>query len=84
MFLADAARRVRARGGIIANVDVTLLCEAPKIAPHRDAMRQRIAEMLGIEVEPRRGEGHDHGRAWALPGVAKGIAALATATVILR
>ncbi|HEX5957746.1 MAG TPA: 2-C-methyl-D-erythritol 4-phosphate cytidylyltransferase, partial [Hyphomicrobiaceae bacterium] len=50
LVLADAARRVRARGGNIANVDVTLLCEAPKIAPHRDAMRTRIAEVLGIEV----------------------------------
>ena len=39
------------RGGRIANVDVTLLCEAPRIAPHRDAMRRRIADILGIAVD---------------------------------
>ena len=50
IFLTDAARRVRALGGIIANVDATLICEAPKIGPHRDAMRARIGEILGIEV----------------------------------
>ena len=41
-------RRVRARGGRILNVDVTLLCEAPKVGPHRDAMRAAIEGMLGI------------------------------------
>ncbi len=49
IFLAEALRLVRARGGTIGNVDVTLLCEAPRIAPHRDAMRRRIAELLGLE-----------------------------------
>ena len=39
IFLREALRLVRARGGTIGNVDVTLLCEAPKIAPHREAMR---------------------------------------------
>ncbi|MBN8955860.1 MAG: 2-C-methyl-D-erythritol 4-phosphate cytidylyltransferase [Rhizobiales bacterium] len=49
-FLAFAAERVRARGGRIALLDVTLLCEAPRIGPHRDAMRARIAEIVGIDV----------------------------------
>ena len=49
-FLAHAATLVRAAGGIIDHVDVTLICERPKIGPHRDAMRQRIAEVLGIAV----------------------------------
>jgi 2-C-methyl-D-erythritol 4-phosphate cytidylyltransferase/2-C-methyl-D-erythritol 2,4-cyclodiphosphate synthase len=49
-FLAHAALLVRAAGGIIDHVDVTLICERPKIGPHRDAMRQRIADILGIAV----------------------------------
>jgi len=49
-FLAHAAAEVRARGGEIVNVDVTIVCEAPKIAPHKDAMRARVADILGIDV----------------------------------
>jgi 2-C-methyl-D-erythritol 4-phosphate cytidylyltransferase/2-C-methyl-D-erythritol 2,4-cyclodiphosphate synthase len=49
-FLAHAATLVRAAGGIIDHVDVTLICERPKIGPHRAAMRQRIADILGIAV----------------------------------
>lgn len=83
LFLTDAARRVRARGGVITNVDVTLLCEAPRISPHRDAMRERIAEILEIEpgrvaVKATTTEG------LGFTGRREGIAALATATVILR
>ncbi|MCU0954473.1 MAG: bifunctional 2-C-methyl-D-erythritol 4-phosphate cytidylyltransferase/2-C-methyl-D-erythritol 2,4-cyclodiphosphate synthase [Hyphomicrobium sp.] len=48
LFLADAARRVRARGGKIANVDITILAEAPRIGPHRAAMQARVAEILAI------------------------------------
>ena len=50
IFLEDARRRVQALGGRIANVDVTILCEAPKIAPHREAMRRSIALMLQIDL----------------------------------
>jgi len=49
-FLAYAADRVRQRGGRILNVDVTLVCEQPKIRPHRDAMRQSLADILGIAI----------------------------------
>jgi 2-C-methyl-D-erythritol 4-phosphate cytidylyltransferase/2-C-methyl-D-erythritol 2,4-cyclodiphosphate synthase len=49
-FLAHAADLVRSRGTIL-NVDVTLLCERPKIGPHRTAMVARIAEILGIDAE---------------------------------
>jgi 2-C-methyl-D-erythritol 4-phosphate cytidylyltransferase / 2-C-methyl-D-erythritol 2,4-cyclodiphosphate synthase len=49
-FLADAVRRVAALGGRIVNVDVTILSEAPKIAGHRDAMRTRMAEILGLSI----------------------------------
>ena len=49
-FLLDAARRVSAHNGRIVNVDVTLICETPKVGPHRHAMRERIAEILHIDV----------------------------------
>jgi 2-C-methyl-D-erythritol 4-phosphate cytidylyltransferase/2-C-methyl-D-erythritol 2,4-cyclodiphosphate synthase len=47
-FLSHAADLVRKRGGAIAAVDVTIICERPKIAPHRAAMVERIAAILGI------------------------------------
>lgn len=49
LFVEDARNRVEARGGRILNVDVTILCEAPRIGPHRDAMRAAIADMLKID-----------------------------------
>ena len=49
-FLEHAAALVRARGGKIVHCDVTLICERPKISPHRDAMRARIASILQIEI----------------------------------
>jgi 2-C-methyl-D-erythritol 4-phosphate cytidylyltransferase / 2-C-methyl-D-erythritol 2,4-cyclodiphosphate synthase len=49
-FLAHAAQLVRAAGGLIDHVDVTLICERPKIGPHRTAMRARIAAILGISI----------------------------------
>lgn len=50
VFLKHAAELVAARGGVIAHVDVTIICEEPKISPHREAMRQRIAVILGLPV----------------------------------
>ncbi len=51
VFLAHAARLIAARGGQVVNVDVTLICERPKIKPHREAMRARLAELLGLPVD---------------------------------
>jgi 2-C-methyl-D-erythritol 4-phosphate cytidylyltransferase/2-C-methyl-D-erythritol 2,4-cyclodiphosphate synthase len=82
MFLADARRRVAALGGTISNVDVTLLCEAPKIAPHRQAMRERIAAIVGIAVA-RVGVKATTTEGLGFTGRREGIAAMATATVIL-
>ncbi|HYC94465.1 MAG TPA: bifunctional 2-C-methyl-D-erythritol 4-phosphate cytidylyltransferase/2-C-methyl-D-erythritol 2,4-cyclodiphosphate synthase [Sphingomicrobium sp.] len=48
MFLAHAAQLVRRAGGTIDFVDCTVICEAPRVGPHRDAMRSRVAEILGI------------------------------------
>jgi 2-C-methyl-D-erythritol 4-phosphate cytidylyltransferase/2-C-methyl-D-erythritol 2,4-cyclodiphosphate synthase len=50
-FLAHAATLVRERGGLIDHVDVTLICERPKVGPHREAMRARIADILGLGVD---------------------------------
>jgi 2-C-methyl-D-erythritol 4-phosphate cytidylyltransferase/2-C-methyl-D-erythritol 2,4-cyclodiphosphate synthase len=47
-FVRHAAQLIRTAGGQIDHVDVTLICEAPKIGPHRPAMRTAIADMLGI------------------------------------
>ena len=41
---------MRERGGLIANADVTLICERPKITPHAPAMRARLAELMGIPL----------------------------------
>ncbi len=49
-FLAHAASLVADKGGAITHCDVTLICERPKIGPHREAMRARIAEILGLDV----------------------------------
>lgn len=50
-FLVHAAGLVAAKGGAIVNVDVTLICERPKIRPHRDAMRARLADLLGLPLD---------------------------------
>ncbi|MBM3607654.1 MAG: bifunctional 2-C-methyl-D-erythritol 4-phosphate cytidylyltransferase/2-C-methyl-D-erythritol 2,4-cyclodiphosphate synthase [Alphaproteobacteria bacterium] len=51
IFVREAVRRVRARGGMIAHVDLTIVCEAPRIGPHRDAIRQAVAAMCGIAID---------------------------------
>lgn len=50
-FLAHAIKRVDDRGGLVDHLDVTLLCEAPRLGPHRDAMRARIAEISGLRLD---------------------------------
>jgi 2-C-methyl-D-erythritol 4-phosphate cytidylyltransferase/2-C-methyl-D-erythritol 2,4-cyclodiphosphate synthase len=50
-FLAHAASLVRAGGGEIANIDLTIICEAPKIGPHKRAIQQRIAEILALHPD---------------------------------
>ncbi|MEC9367825.1 MAG: bifunctional 2-C-methyl-D-erythritol 4-phosphate cytidylyltransferase/2-C-methyl-D-erythritol 2,4-cyclodiphosphate synthase [Pseudomonadota bacterium] len=82
LFLADAAERLRRRGGRILNVDVTLICEAPKIGPHRDAMRARVAEILGIPPE-RVGVKATTTEGLGFTGRREGIAATAIASVAM-
>jgi 2-C-methyl-D-erythritol 4-phosphate cytidylyltransferase / 2-C-methyl-D-erythritol 2,4-cyclodiphosphate synthase len=50
IFLSHAAALIRGKGGVIDFVDCTLICEAPKLSPYRDAMRSRIAEVLGLSL----------------------------------
>lgn len=50
-FLKYAAEMVAKRGGVIAHADVTIICEEPKISPHRDAMRHRIAVILSLSPD---------------------------------
>jgi 2-C-methyl-D-erythritol 4-phosphate cytidylyltransferase/2-C-methyl-D-erythritol 2,4-cyclodiphosphate synthase len=51
LFLTHALERVKARGGRLINVDVTLVCEAPKVKPNREAMRARLAELLELPLD---------------------------------
>ena len=51
VLLAEAMRRVRAEGWDVVNVDSTIVAQAPKLAPHIPAMRERIAQVLGITPE---------------------------------
>jgi len=51
VFLEHAASLIAARGGSIGNIDLTVICEAPKVGPHRDAMRRSLADMLSIDVD---------------------------------
>ncbi|HEY4586828.1 MAG TPA: bifunctional 2-C-methyl-D-erythritol 4-phosphate cytidylyltransferase/2-C-methyl-D-erythritol 2,4-cyclodiphosphate synthase [Brevundimonas sp.] len=50
-FLAHAVERLHARGGRLVNVDVTLICERPKVKPHRQAMRERLAGLLSLPLD---------------------------------
>jgi 2-C-methyl-D-erythritol 4-phosphate cytidylyltransferase / 2-C-methyl-D-erythritol 2,4-cyclodiphosphate synthase len=81
-FLAFACERVRARGGLIGNLDVTIVCEAPRVSPHRDAMRARIAEIAGISAA-RIGVKATTSEKLGFTGRGEGIVAMATATVRL-
>ncbi len=82
LFLKHAAGRLAARGGEIVHVDLTFLCEAPRIGPYRDRMRASVAGMLGLDmgqvsVKATTNEG------LGFIGRGEGIAAMATATVRL-
>ncbi len=81
-FLRHAADMVIARGGIIAHCDVTILCERPKIGPHRAAMVKRIAEILDI-AEDRVSVKATTTEELGFTGRGEGIAAQAVATVRL-
>ena len=70
------------RGGCIAHLDLTIVCEAPKIGPHRDAMRESIARIAGIDIGRVAVKATTSERL-GFTGRGEGIAAYATATVRL-
>lgn len=82
LFLEHAAKLVRAAGGEIVHCDITLICERPKVSPHRDAMRARVAEILGLDVA-RISVKATTTEGMGFTGRREGIAAQAVATVRL-
>jgi 2-C-methyl-D-erythritol 4-phosphate cytidylyltransferase/2-C-methyl-D-erythritol 2,4-cyclodiphosphate synthase len=82
IFLRYAAERVRSRGGLIAHVDGTVICEHPKVGPHRDAIRARLAEIIGISIDRVAVKATTSERL-GFTGRGEGIAAMAMATVRL-
>jgi len=81
-FLVHAAGRIAARGGRLANADVTLICERPKIAPHAAAMATRLAGLLGVATD-RISVKATTTEKLGFTGRGEGIAAQAVATVLL-
>ena len=82
IFLAKALSCIQGRGGRLANVDLTILAEAPRIGPHLAAMKSNLARLLGIDVSRVAIKATTAERLGAI-GRAEGIMALATATVRL-
>ena len=82
LFVKHAASLLRERGGEIVHVDVTLICEGPRIGPYRDAMRAAIAGMLGLDVSQVSIKATTN-EGLGFIGRGEGIAAMATATVNL-
>ncbi|NOJ47877.1 bifunctional 2-C-methyl-D-erythritol 4-phosphate cytidylyltransferase/2-C-methyl-D-erythritol 2,4-cyclodiphosphate synthase [Bradyrhizobium archetypum] len=81
-FLKYAVDRVTARGGRIANLEVTMICERPKIGPLRDVMRARIAEITGLDISRVAVKATTSERL-GFTGREEGIAATASATIRL-
>lgn len=83
LLLAEVVRRLHEAGFVVQNVDATVVAEAPKLAPHAPAMRQRMAEVLRV------GEGAVSVKATTVEGLGwigagEGMAAIAVATVARR
>ena len=51
IFLKEAQQLAAARGFALTSCDITIICEAPKVKPHREAMRQRTADLLGLPLD---------------------------------
>ncbi|MGB6287473.1 MAG: bifunctional 2-C-methyl-D-erythritol 4-phosphate cytidylyltransferase/2-C-methyl-D-erythritol 2,4-cyclodiphosphate synthase [Xanthobacteraceae bacterium] len=81
-FLAFACERVRKRGGAIAHLDVTVVCETPRISPYRDAMRAHIADIANVAID-RVAVKATTSEKLGFAGRGEGIFAMATATIRL-
>ena len=82
IFLAHAADLVRGRGGMIAHIDATIVCEAPKIGPHRETIRASLAKIIGVDIDRVAVKAPTSERL-GFTGRREGMAALALATVRL-
>ena len=80
-MLSRAVRRINAAGWIVGQVDVVVIAETPKIAPHRDAMRARIAGALRVEADDVSIKGKSN-EGMGFIGRGEGIACIATATLV--
>lgn len=76
----ELLRQVRAKSGRPTHVDATVICEAPKLGPHRDAMRARMAEALGLDISAVNVK-FTTGEGLGFVGRGEGIAALAVVTI---
>lgn len=81
-FLVHAGERIRARGGMLMNADVTLICERPKIGPHSEPMRARLAELLRVDLHRISVKATTTERL-GFTGRGEGIACLASVTVMV-
>jgi 2-C-methyl-D-erythritol 2,4-cyclodiphosphate synthase len=80
-MLAAAVARIREKGWRVQQVDVTVITEQPKIAPHREAMRERLASTLRIEADAISVKGKtNEGMGWI--GRGEGLACMAVATIV--
>ena len=80
LFVAHACKLVAERGGTIEHVDLTIICEEPKIGPHRNAMRERLAELLHVGID-RTSVKATTTEGLGLTGRREGIAAQAIVTI---
>ncbi len=80
LFIAHACKLIAERGGTIEHVDLTIVCEEPKIGPHRSAMRERLAKLLQIGID-RTSVKATTTEGLGLTGRREGIAAQAIATI---
>ncbi|HEX7938825.1 MAG TPA: 2-C-methyl-D-erythritol 2,4-cyclodiphosphate synthase [Gemmatimonadaceae bacterium] len=79
-MLGEAVKRIRSKGFSVAQVDVTVIAEAPRVSAHRDAMRIRLSQALGVAVSAVSVKGKtNEGMGWI--GRGEGIASIAVATI---
>jgi 2-C-methyl-D-erythritol 4-phosphate cytidylyltransferase / 2-C-methyl-D-erythritol 2,4-cyclodiphosphate synthase len=81
IFLAHAMNLARAKGFVLANCDVTLICERPKVGPHAETMRSALATIMGVEVARISVKATTSERL-GFTGREEGIAAMATAALV--
>lgn len=81
-FLAHACKLVREKGAQLVNLDVTIICERPKVGPHREEMRERVAEICGLALDRVSVKGTTTEKL-GFTGRSEGIAAQAVASVKL-